>query len=511
MESLLLCFLLALFLSVTTVFVLFSSSNKSKLPPGPPALPFVGNLFWLRRSFRFHHFEPLLRQYRARYGPIITLRIGSVPAIFISDRLLAHKALVEHGASFSDRPIPLPAARFLSSNQHVISAAAYGPFWRVLRRSLISDVLHPSRVRIYADGRRWVFDILSRDLRARSKSGDGVVDPKGSFQFAMFCLLVLMCFGEKLDEKSIREIETAQRNYLLHVGRLNSLVFFPEILSFFLRKSLKKARELRRRQKEVFDPLIRTRMEQRKYEKQGRERFVCSYIDTLLDIEPPENGGKKLSEDDVVALCSEFLNAGTDTTSTALQWIIAELVKNQGIQTKLAEEVDGVLGDREIREEDLQKMPYLKAVVMEGLRRHPPGHFVLPHSVSEDVKFEGYLIPKKAVINFTVADMAWDEKVWEEPIEFRPERFMTGGEGFGVDITGSREIKMMPFGAGRRICPGLGLAVLHLEYFVANLVREFEWRMVEGDEVDLSEKMEFTVVMKNPLRTRLVPRSKAVD
>ncbi|CAN1217705.1 Cytochrome P450 89A9 [Linum perenne] len=97
-----------------------------------------------------------------------------------------------------------------------------------------------------------------------------------------------------------------------------------------------------------------------------------------------------------------------------------------------------------------------------------------------------------------VAEMGRDPKVWEDPMSFKPERF--------VDIKGIKEIKMMPFGAGRRICPGYGLALLHLEYFVANLVWSFDWKAVEGDEVDLSEKQEFTVVMKNPLQANVSPR-----
>ena len=101
--------------------------------------------------------------------------------------------------------------------------------------------------------------------------------------------------------------------------------------------------------------------------------------------------------------------------------------------------------------------------------------------------------------------MGRDPKVWEDPLAFKPERFLNGG-GEAFDITGSKEIKMMPFGAGRRICPASGLAILHLEYFVANLVWNFDWKAVEGGEVDLSEQQEFTVVMKNPLKAQISPR-----
>ncbi|KAG5559081.1 hypothetical protein RHGRI_008859 [Rhododendron griersonianum] len=157
-------------------------------------------------------------------------------------------------------------------------------------------------------------------------------------------------------------------------------------------------------------------------------------------------------------------------------------------------------------------MPYLKSVVLEGLRRHPPGHFVLPHTVTNDIELDGYLVPKGAMINFMVADIGLDPKLWDEPMEFKPERFFTntisGGDGAPdlFDITGSREIKMMPFGAGRRICPAAGMAMLHLEFFIANLVWYFEWTAVEGDAVDLSEKQEFTVMMKYPLRAHISPR-----
>ena len=112
-----------------------------------------------------------------------------------------------------------------------------------------------------------------------------------------------------------------------------------------------------------------------------------------------------------------------------------------------------------------------------------------------------------------ISHMNWNPKIWEDPMEFKPEKFLNrkgnngdDQEGFDFDITGSREIKMMTFGAGRRICPGYGLAILHLEYLVANLLWGFEWKKVEGDEVDLSEKQEFAIVMKNPLKVHLSPR-----
>ncbi|KAJ3682158.1 hypothetical protein LUZ60_014731 [Juncus effusus] len=130
-------------------------------------------------------------------------------------------------------------------------------------------------------------------------------------------------------------------------------------------------------------------------------------------------------------------------------------------------------------------MPHLKAIILERLRRHPPVHFLLHHAVTEEIMLDGYKIPKKAWVNFTLAEIGMDTEAWENPDEFKPGRFLEGGEGEKVDITGTKEIKMMPFGVGRRICAALGAAMLHLEYFVANLVEEFEWKEIEDEEVNL--------------------------
>lgn len=314
-----------------------------------------------------------------------------------------------------------------------------------------------------------------------------------------------MCFGDKLDETQIKQIEQVQRKLLMNSTQFNVINFFPALTKIVLKKKWAEFLRMRKEQEDVLLPLIRARKEAKKLGSD--DDHVLCYVDTLWELELPEEK-RKLTEDEIVSLCSEFLNAGTDTTSTALQWIMANIVKYRDVQERLVAEIKGVVEEteEEVKEEDLQKMPYLKAVILEGLRRHPPGHFVLPHAVTQDVVLDGYVVPKKGMVNFMVADIGWDEKVWEEPMEFKPERFLSGGEGEGVDITGSREIKMMPFGVGRRICPGLGLAVLHLEYFVANLVWKFEWNTVEGEDVDFAEKQEFTMVMKNPLKAHISPR-----
>ncbi|KAM0908150.1 hypothetical protein ACQ4PT_015645 [Festuca glaucescens] len=479
--------------------------GRRRIPPGPPSVPVLGSVVWLTNSPA--DVEPLLRRLFAQYGPIVSLRIGSRLAIFVADRHLAHTALVERGAALANRPV-LASARLLGESDNIITRASYGPVWRLLRRNLVAETLHPSRVRLFAPARAWVRRVLAEKLREDSAAGAAVVE---TFHYAMFCLLVLMCFGERLDEPAVRAIATAQRDPLIYRSRKMAVFsFLPSVTKHLFRDRLQNVQDMQRRKKDLFVPLIDAR---REYKSRGGEprretRFEHSYVDTLLDIKLPEEGDRPLADDEMVNLCSEFMDAGTDTTSTGLQWIMAELVKNPSIQDTLYKEISATTGDdqEEVSEEDVHKMPYLKAVVLEGLRKHPPAHFVLPHTAAEDTEVGGYLIPKGATINFMVAEMSRDEREWEKPTEFVPERFLPGGPGEGIDVTGNRGIKMMPFGVGRRICAGVGIAMLHLEYFVANMVREFEWQEVPGNEVDFAEKPEFTVVMKKPLRPRLVPR-----
>ncbi|KAI9156630.1 hypothetical protein LWI28_009847 [Acer negundo] len=396
----------------------------------------------------FAELERVLLSFHAKLGPIITIPFGSHSHVFIADHSLAHRALVQKGAIFSGRP---PSHD--GTNQNYISTAFYGHTWRILRRNLTAEILHPSRVKSYSHARKWVLQNLLELLKSQSRYGDPV--------------------------------------------------HWEELL------------QAREHLEDILIPLIRQRKKFKEeklskgQQEQHKDEYILSYVDTLLDLQLPEKKGN-LDEKEIVDLCSEFLNGGTDSTSTALQWIMANLVKYPHIQEKLFLEIKEVMGDSEdvIKEDDLQKMSYLKAVVLEGLRRHSPGKFSFPRAVLEDVILDGYVVPKNGTVNFMIGQMAMDPKVWENPMAFVPERLLSSdiNDGKVFDITGSGEIKMMPFGAGRRICPGLGLAMLNLEYFVANLVWFFEWKIVDRVDVDLEEKHEFTVVMKNPLLAHVCPR-----
>ncbi|XVF42829.1 hypothetical protein PTKIN_Ptkin01aG0396800 [Pterospermum kingtungense] len=476
--------------------------HSPDLPPGPIPLPIIGNLLLFRKSFS--DFKPVVQSLHAKFGPIITLHFGSRPVVFIADRYLAHQALVKDGASFADRPL-----LFDGSNQNHVSTSFYGTKWRLLRRNLTAEILQSSRVKTYSHARKWAMERLLNCLKLQSQSGDPVRVLE-HFKFSIFSLIVVMCFGEKLEDKQIKEIQHVLELLISRFSKVSTIYMtsiFPTLTRFVFRRLLDQAIQVGQQQKELFIPLIKKRVTLKEEKlRKADDKIFSSYLDKLLDLYLPE-GNRKLNDDELVGLCSEFITGGSHGTITSLQWIMANLVKYPQIQEKLFVEIKGVVGNGEklVKEDDLPKIPYLRAVILEGLRKNLPGTFLMPHSVTEDVVFNGYKLPKNGTVFFMNGDMGLDPTVWEDPMTFKPERFLNDGiYAKAIDVTGNMETKMMPFGVGRRSCPGYALAMLHLEYFVANLIWSFEWKAV--GEVNMETKQEFAVTMKNPLRANLLPR-----
>ncbi|KAL6659845.1 hypothetical protein ACP70R_002674 [Stipagrostis hirtigluma subsp. patula] len=383
-------------------------------------------------------------------------------SIQVRDRAVAHRALVQQSAAFLDRPTPVVPSSILSQNRHFnILAARYGPYWRAVRRNLVAGVLSPS-----ARGHGRIGGVHARALRdlvRALRSG------------------APMCFGRDvvsgIGEARLRAMEKFQWDLLMELPSFVVFATHPRIVRFLYPSRWRRLLAYRRFQEETYLPLVGEVKKRKAAGGGSTATTTITYVESLLDVRLREDGDRALTDGEIVSLMSEFLGVATETTASSLQWTMANLVKHPELQEKLRLEVDAIAGGGEgaVGEDELSRMPYLRAVVLESLRRHPPIPFA-----------------------------------WSEPMAFVPERFMPGGEGHGVDLACSKEFKMMPFGAGKRVCPGLAQAMLHLEYFVANLVREFEWREVEGDEVDLTDlHAVILTVMKRPLRARLVPRRTA--
>ncbi|KDP45018.1 hypothetical protein JCGZ_01518 [Jatropha curcas] len=499
----------SLFFTILAFFIscfafLFYCKSKSKnlnLPPGPTGWPIVGNLFQVARSGKpfFQYIEELL----PKYGPIFTLKMGTRTLIILSDAKLVHEALIERGPLFATRPRENPTRAIFSCNKFTVNAALYGPVWRSLRRNMVQNMLSSSRIKEFRHVRDDAMDKFIDRLRNEAESNNGVVWVLRNARFAVFCILLAMCFGLEMDEETIIKMDQIMKSVLIVLDpRIDD--FLP-ILSPFFSKQRKRVSQVRKEQVEFMVPLIQKRRKALENPKSDPKAISFSYLDTLFGLKI-EGRKSSPSDQELVTLCSEFLNGGTDTTATAVEWGIAQLIDNPDVQNKLYNEIKEVVGDKKVTETDVEKMEYLQAVVKELLRKHPPTFFLLTHAVTEATTLGGYDIPIDANVEIFSTAIGEDPRIWSNPEKFNPDRFSSGKEQ--ADITGVTGVKMTPFGVGRRICPGLGLATVHLHLMIARMVQEFEWSAYPPDEkIDFTGKLEFTVVMKNNLRAKIKPRT----
>jgi cytochrome P450 len=272
-------------------------------------------------------------------------------------------------------------------------------------------------------------------------------------------------------------------------------------------RRLRRLLALHRRMGELFLPLVSARREFRG-PCGGRRPYVDSLIDLRVPVDGDDGGWRGVSDDEMVNLCSEFLGASAGTMGACLEWTLAHLVEKQEVQKKLLAEVGvGDLSSRSL----IRGMPYLNAVVLESLRLHPVVPFMQRHVHADAAtRVLGGTAAGDVFVQFTVGDIGRDEKTWTDPDEFRPERFLPGGEAEDIGhLPGPKEIRMMPFGAGHRFCPGAGVAMVNIKCFLAALVREFDWAPPTEDcaGVDLTELDTFIRTMKKPLSARLTPRT----
>ncbi|XP_042039420.1 cytochrome P450 71A6-like [Salvia splendens] len=492
--------LLAVLIS-TSLFLFFlhklrrSRSPKSwiRLPPSPPKLPLIGNLHQLG-SLPHRSLQSLSR----RYGPLMLLHFGKVPVLIASSAEAAREITKNQDLIFSNRPqLSIPSRVFY--NNRDMAFAPYGEHWRQIRSLCVLHLLSNKRVQSYRGVREEETSLMVDKIRmlgAYSKPVN-LSDVMTSLTNDVICRVAL---GKKYG------VGSDFKEWLTEIVVLLGVVPLWEYIPWlrWTRRFDGVDKRVERVAKEMDKFLEVVIQEHRVRERREGDGGELDFVDILLDLQR-ENGSRSPIEDDTIkAIILDMFGAGTDTTFTALEWAIAELIRNPATMKTLQNEVREVAGGKdEIDEQDLEKMPYLKAVLKESLRLHTPIPLLVPHESTQDTKVLGYDIASGTRVMINAWAISRDPSLWKNPEEFRPDRFLETSTDFR-----GLHFEFTPFGAGRRGCPGVTFAIAVDELALAKLVHKFDLGLPNGvnmEELDVSESRGITIHIRCPLLVIATP------
>ncbi|GLT97433.1 hypothetical protein SLE2022_149990 [Rubroshorea leprosula] len=460
---------------------LFTSSTS--LPPGPFALPIFGN--WLQVGNDLNH--RLLASMSQTYGPVFLLKLGSKNLAVVSDAELATQVLHTQGVEFGSRPRNVVFDIFTGNGQDMVFTI-YSDHWRKMRRIMTLPFFTNKVVHHYSSMWEDETDAVVADLKKDEKAKNEGVIVRKRLQLMLYNIMYRMMFDAKfksMEDPLFKEATrfNSERSRLAQSFEYNYGDFIP-LLRPFLRGYLNKCRDLQSRRLAFFNNhFVQKRREI--MAANGEKHKISCAIDHIIDAEMKG----EITEENVLYIVENINVAAIETTLWSMEWAIAELVNHPTVQQKIRDEISTVLKGQPVTESNLPQLPYLQATVKETLRLHTPIPLLVPHMNLEEAKLGGFTIPKESKVVVNAWWLANNPKWWRKPEEFRPERFLEEESGTDAVAGGKVDFRFLPFGMGRRSCPGIILALPILGLVIASLVTNFEMKTPPGtDMIDVNEK-----------------------
>ncbi|KAF0930583.1 hypothetical protein E2562_033579 [Oryza meyeriana var. granulata] len=489
------------------VFQLFSDTHR-RLPPGPRPLPLIGNLLDIAGELPHRS----LARLAGRHGPLITVRLGTVVAMVASSPLTAREILQTHNSSLTGR-IPPDAWHGVGHAANSVFVLPPRRKWRALRRIGAENLLSPRHIdgRLRPLLRDTVLGLLRRVSEMAAASGGAPVQVGHAAFAAMMDMQWRAMFSTGLDDvgAKARVLQDVAREAVALSLKPNVSDFFPALAAVDL-QGLR--RRFARRVGTVYrlvDEQIEQRMQRRREAVGDSAGKSDDLLDVLLNMSEQEkdDGMVAVDRDLMRTFLTDIFLATVDTIASTIEWAMAELLQDRETMRKLQEELKKVLGSKTHAEyADMDRLPYLRAVIKETLRLHPVVPLV-PNVAEDTVEIQGNVVPKGSTVLVNLWAVHRDAKAWTEPDRFLPERFLlrqhdqeAAGRRLGTATT---EFELIPFSAGRRVCLGLPLSTRMLHTMLGPLLHRFEWtlpREVEENGVDMSENLGLTMTMATPLQ-----------
>ncbi|XP_058227453.1 cytochrome P450 736A117-like isoform X2 [Rhododendron vialii] len=489
------------------LFRFFSITSQKNFPPSPPKLPILGNL---------HQLGPYphrsLRSLAQKYGPLMLLHFGNTPVLVVSSSLSAREIMKTHDQVFSSRP-KLSIARRLLYDSKDVAFSPYGDYWRQLKSICVLHLLSNKRVQSFRGVREEETALMVEKIRSHSRSSlSSLVNMNDMLVTLTNNIVCRVAMGRKYDGagegKKFTELlggavellgVSNVGDYIPWLAWINSITGFDA-----------KVDKVAKGMDEFLEGVVEERrnLYKRKNGDSGRgsrdSEETQDFVDILLEIERENAAGcSTVQRDTIKALIMDMLGGGTDTTATSLVWTMTELLRHPKVMKKLQNEVREIArGKPNVSEDDLGRMHYLNAVVKEALRIRAPVPLLIARESIQDVRVMGYDIAAGTQVLVNAWAIARDPLTWEDPEEFRPERFLNNS----MDVKG-QDFEFIPFGAGRRGCPGTLFAMNVYELALANVVHSFDLSLPSGEDLDMTENPGLVIHKKKPLMVVASPFS----
>ncbi|KAL1833086.1 hypothetical protein ACET3Z_002737 [Daucus carota] len=464
-----------------------TSYSSGPVIPGPKGFPIIGSM---RLMTGLAHRKLAAVSKACGATRLMAFSLGETRVIITSNPSVAKEIL--NNCVFADRPVKESAYSLMFNR--AIGFAPYGVYWTTLRRIAATHMFCPKQIKAFEAQR---FDIAHHLVNMFKVQPGNVTNIREGLRKASLSNMMGSVFGRTygLDSEAEELRKLVDEGYDL-LGMLNWSDHLPWLAELDLQGIRARCTNLVPQVNQYVSRIISKH-------QHNPDKLMSDFVDVLLSLQGREN----LSHSDMVAVLWEMIFRGTDTVAVLMEWTLARVVLHRDVQSRLHKELDTIVGQsRAVREADISSLVYLPAVLKEVLRLHPPGPLLSWARLAvTDTTVDGHHVPAGTTAMVNMWAITRDPNVWEDPLSFKPERFLNEAPEVEFSVMGS-DLRLAPFGSGRRACPGKALGLTTVTFWVASLLHEFEWGSSSDSGVDLSETLKLSCEMANPLVAKVKAR-----